>query len=867
MKRFRRAISVLVAGTITLVTCACGSANEASSNQPTNGTVSNTATKEGVYRYETIDFGFDLSNVELYDLIYTNDRIYTVVVDYGDNLPIEILPLTGEVDTSVPEDAENAPMEKLPATEEAGEDEAGEDEAVTEETALEEAEADQTDAEDMDTEVQAIVSPGNVGIIMKDSMIFVEEDFSNYVPKYCLASVKLDGSDKQYMPLYLDEKLPLTQGYLSGMHLLQDGSVVACYDVYFEDLSDPMNPIFSEEYYMLRWDNQGNLLWTTNVTGQEGDYFYINSVLLDEQNHLTVFNHTGEILILDDKGTILKREKTNNFDMGNINQIITCKDGTSYVTTNNEEGTKLYISTYDHATGLVGEKVELPENFFNYYMYSGIDKELLLCNSSGIYTYNIGDSEPAIMMDFINSDIATFSMDHVNMLDEHTFIASFYDMVSYDNVVAKFSYVKPEDVADKIPLVLGCSYMGGDIKAQVINFNRTNPNYRITVKDYSSYNTLDDYMLSFTQMNNDIISGNMPDIMIVDSSQDISSWANKGLLADVRELIEKDAELSKLEYMENVWNAFSVKDKLHVVVPSFAIQTMIARKDVVGDKASWTMSEFMDFMKMQDEDVTPFGGDILRDSFLNYIMIYCGSEFVDINSGTCNFQSKEFISMLEYAKKFPVEYAPDFWDNYDWEAEQSMYRDKKAVLLFTYMSDAPSLVSMIHGQLGSEAAYVGFPGLEGNSSVLQPSSDMFVISAKSANIQGAWEFVRYYLTEEYQNSENIYGFPVLKSVLDERLQSTMKKPSHINEETGAKEEYDYTYYINGEEISVDPFTQAEFDEISAFISSVNKRSYYNEEIINIVKEEAESFFSGQKSAEEVAGIIQSRVQIYVDENR
>ena len=37
--------------------------------------------------------------------------------------------------------------------------------------------------------------------------------------------------------------------------------------------------------------------------------------------------------------------------------------------------------------------------------------------------------------------------------------------------------------------------------------------------------------------------------------------------------------------------------------------------------------------------------------------------------------------------------------------------------------------------------------------------------------------------------------------------------------------------------------------------------------INIVNEEAALFFDGQKSARDVAGVIQSRVQIYVDENQ
>ena len=37
-------------------------------------------------------------------------------------------------------------------------------------------------------------------------------------------------------------------------------------------------------------------------------------------------------------------------------------------------------------------------------------------------------------------------------------------------------------------------------------------------------------------------------------------------------------------------------------------------------------------------------------------------------------------------------------------------------------------------------------------------------------------------------------------------------------------------------------------------------------IYNIITEESYAYFSGQKSAEEVAEIIQNRVQNYIDEN-
>ena len=91
--------------------------------------------------------------------------------------------------------------------------------------------------------------------------------------------------------------------------------------------------------------------------------------------------------------------------------------------------------------------------------------------------------------------------------------------------------------------------------------------------------------------------------------------------------------------------------------------------------------------------------------------------------------------------------------------------------------------------------------------------------------------------------------------------------SYYMDENGNKVEYDETYYINGEEILLPQLTQEQVDRIVSFVESVNKRGYYNEAISNIISEEAGAYFSGQKSARDVAGVIQSRVQVYVNENR
>ena len=58
--------------------------------------------------------------------------------------------------------------------------------------------------------------------------------------------------------------------------------------------------------------------------------------------------------------------------------------------------------------------------------------------------------------------------------------------------------------------------------------------------------------------------------------------------------------------------------------------------------------------------------------------------------------------------------------------------------------------------------------------------------------------------------------PVQKKYFDEMAQQGTERPFWINED-GTKEEYDDTFYMNGEEIKLDPLSQEQVDEIVAFI--------------------------------------------------
>ena len=182
-----------------------------------------------------------------------------------------------------------------------------------------------------------------------------------------------------------------------------------------------------------------------------------------------------------------------------------------------------------------------------------------------------------------------------------------------------------------------------------------------------------------------------------------------------------------------------------------------------------------------------------------------------------------------------------------------------------YISSFNNISYNVNGIMGGEVSYIGFPTESGKGSYLS-ANERYAISSKSSFIDGAWEFLRYYLTDEYQ-SELTWNLPVQKERFLELAQEATRKPHYTDEETGEEVEYDYTTWMGGEEVIIDPLSQEQLDELLDFIYTVDTAYSTNDEIMNIVSEDIEAYFSGQKSAEEVAAVIQNRAQLYIDVNR
>ncbi len=830
-KWISRIVTLTLSLTMVLGLCSCGGRDEQAEEK-------NRLAKQYVYRVEEVKVPLEANDINMRGMTLFNDRIYMLAntYDYESGKGEETWLLSMKQDGS---DVQKQLLEKP-----------------------EPYKRESSDNEGTEVDGNANVNDGVAPLPMPREKS-LELDMAVAVPDV--------GETEEWVdPGYYEHT------YYGEYYFSPSGKLYSVENYNYENYSDPEKYVYESKASLVCWDLEGKYQWRSQLTDNkdDGNNKWIQGILFPDTKDIYVLMMDSEQKLsaqtVDENGT-LGNSKPLNVEsevLNNYNGMMYGTDGKMYLTYYDAEWTNMYLATYDIKTDTFTKDVQMPatlaRNGCNQMML-GKTMDMIYTNYDGIYGFNVGDIEVTKIMDYVNSDVSIGNMDRLVQLDENRFLGVYRGTDWSQLYTAVFTKVAPEDVVDKKVLTLGGFSINSDVREDVVEFNRSNPEYKIILKDYSQDMFKDgntDYMQALkdvtARMNNDITSGNMPDILVGSNQLDLANYAAKGLFADISQMLADDEELDEANYMPNVIEAYKVDGKLYYIIPRFYVETFLTHADVVGKRDSLTIAELQQLMQERKDSIV--FEYINQEQFMSLLMLYNGSDFVDPASGTCNFNSPEFISLLEFAKTLPKEI------NYEEGGQEDYYSRYVSGRYLTCQYSISSFNNMsytLNGMFDGKANYTGFPNLNGSTSVLN-YYELYAISDKSSNKDGAWQFLRQYLTKEAQEELN-YGLPIMTSVFEEKSKDCMNRPYWINE-NGEKVEYDDYFYVNGEEKILPPLSQTQYEELVQFVKSVNKVTYNNPDILNLVTEDAAAFFSGQKSAEEVAAIMQSRVQIFVDEN-
>ena len=384
------------------------------------------------------------------------------------------------------------------------------------------------------------------------------------------------------------------------------------------------------------------------------------------------------------------------------------------------------------------------------------------------------------------------------------------------------SRVGIDEIPEKTTLTMGSIYYVDQIVLEAVSaFNLENPEYNIQLVTYESE----------TQLDMAIAGGNAPDIFALDQNQ--SKYIQKGLLADMLTLMEQYGGFSKEDFITSFLDASMTGDSLYMTALYFDVRTIVGLPEYVGTDQGWSLDQFITALENKPDDMyaCDFGGT----SMLEFLISGLYTNFVDIENGTCSFDSPEFIRLLDVLAKYTnFDYVDiPFDEEFGSILNNEQLLDVTNIWLADYIrnSDAYDLVTL-----------VGYPGAEGNGADFNINTRYGIYSG-SPHIAGAWQFMSFLLSDRVQSSQmTSILFPVTQSALESKFDETVQN---------YKSEY--------------PEAQQQADKLMDYIGGVKTISYREYALYEIILEEAEALYGGSKTAEETAAIIQNRVSTYLAE--
>jgi len=180
------------------------------------------------------------------------------------------------------------------------------------------------------------------------------------------------------------------------------------------------------------------------------------------------------------------------------------------------------------------------------------------------------------------------------------------------------------------------------------------------------------------------------------------------------------------------------------------------------------------------------------------------------------------------------------------------YEEKDGSVKFsTNIIDSMAMLQLVWFEYSGTAVFLGFPAVEEGGHIVQ--SDMVLsINQSCLNKEAAWSFVSFLLDDKFQTN-GFSSLPIRKSALE----------IHMSEDKGMAAAF------KGSDIVFEsyPATEEEKFKLKDLIARVTKAESLNEQISDILNEEAQSFFTGAKSAEAAADVAANRIEIYLSELR
>jgi len=593
-------------------------------------------------------------------------------------------------------------------------------------------------------------------------------------------------------------------------------------------------------------DKTGTELESFDISNVDtsSDWFYVLAFCVDDSGNIYIASGSN-IYVLDDRGGLLYSLENPDYTA----QFVRLSDGTAAFV--NRQGWDRYLQKFDLERRSWGEVLSLPSDVQGVQaIFSGIGEYLYLFNDSMFLNGIVAETgEHVKILNWNDSAVSPGDVKNIMFLPDEEIAVLTQPPRTTIGVEPAMELVlltaaSYDELPERIILTYGISYYDSDRRYAVELFNRTSTTHRIQVIDYSQFNTTETANAGFLRLTTEIISGNCPDILDI---YDIPmSAVSKGFFTDLYPYIDADPGLNRSDFIESVLVASETEGFLYRIAPAFSIRTIYGHPSVLGSYPGWTMDEFIAVLEANPQADVPIGPWFNTNiNFLSIGTMVNMDDYVNWTSGTVDFDNDDFIKLLEFANGFPSEVE---WDN---SVPLTDLYAAGRYIMFTGFG-TPEYLHGDYTLLGGEIVFKGYP-TESRDGHSFSSGTNIAISSSCTDKEAAWEFVRIFLTEEYQRDFFSRSLPVNRVVFEERLVKAMEPPGS------------WLLLVDGNTLDVRGLSPDVTDMIRDIVDNTTRMSSFDSTLWNIVSETASDYFNGRITVQDAARIIQSRASIYIAE--
>lgn len=512
------------------------------------------------------------------------------------------------------------------------------------------------------------------------------------------------------------------------------------------------------------------------------------------------------------------------------------KDGRLAVCDTGNDSIQIRIFDYDNRAWAESYTLNIPYRK----MFGGLDYDLYVSDGQTLYGVELEEETETPVFQWLDVGIGN-DLFACFALGESEYIAA--------SDSGLFKILPSSESVEKT--VLTMATFNYDIAArEALAFNETQDNYKIVVKDYSNYNTDENDSAGLEKLGLDIVSGDAPDIYDL-CDIPVSQYVHMGLLENLYTYLDSDKTLSRADYSEALLSAMEIDGGLYSLMPHVSVMTLMADPENIDKTIPWSF----DAMLALSGGVDPFGGDMDRYTFIECMLAGKDSPFVDWQEGSCSFDSEELVGLLEFSKLLPAA-----------QREADMEHPE----LYTENLEPRTLVYQAVGEFGSVlyatikldcydesgntcAAAIGLPGKNSARYLLYPATVSWGMSSSSENKDGVWCFMRSYLEQEYQRTNSIPLSKNAFSALENDYENWLAQGGIFGT------------LVLGKEVELSVSSTIYMERVQDVANSATGVYERNPALMQIIMDEAAAFFAGDKTAEQTAANIQSRVSIYMAE--